>query len=247
MQEELVRKEQLAAVGELSAVIAHEVRNPLAIMKNAAAGLRRSALADDDRTTLVDILDEETDRLNRLVRDLLAYARPVTLKGNPVDVGEIVQESIEAGTRGKEIHGVSIELSLSNGPRTVHCDRELLVRALANVVENALQAMPAGGMLSVESSDASVSGRPAISLVFRDTGEGMDTLVRTKARDPFFTTRATGTGLGLAIVERVVRTHGGRIEIESTAGEGTKVSVLLPVRGPVLPSTSVAVPKAVGA
>ena len=232
MQEELVRKEQLAAVGELSAVIAHEVRNPLAIMKNAAAGLRRSSLADQDRATLVDILDEEADRLNRLVRDLLAYARPVTLRGTPVDVTQIVQESVDTAMRGREIEGVTVELRLDEGPRTVHCDRELLVRALANVVENALQAMPAGGRLTVESSDAAIGPRAAISLVFHDTGEGMDTLVRSKARDPFFTTRPSGTGLGLAIVERVIRSHGGEVSIESRYGSGTTVSIALPVDRP---------------
>jgi signal transduction histidine kinase len=232
IQEELVRKEQLAAVGELSAVIAHEVRNPLAIMKNAVSGLRRVTLGDADRATLLEILDEEADRLNRLVHDLLAYARPVTLRGQPAEVGELVQDVVHAAASGGASHAVEVRIDLSDGPPTVHCDRDLLGRALSNVVENALQAMPAGGTLTVTSHAAALHGRDAIALLFRDTGEGMDTLVRSKARDPFFTTRASGTGLGLAIVERVIRSHGGELNIESRYGSGTIVEVILPLERP---------------
>src|SRR5690606_11573366 len=101
-QEELVRKEQLAAVGELSAVIAHEVRNPLAIIKNAVSSLRRPTLRPSDRGVLLGILDEEVDRLNRLVRDLLAYARPVEPRGQPVDLERIVEETVKTALTGHE-------------------------------------------------------------------------------------------------------------------------------------------------
>lgn len=230
MQQELVRKEQLAAVGELSAVVAHEVRNPLAVMKNSVSGLRRTAIASPDRGLLLDIVDEEADRLGRLVNDLLSYARPVAPRGDPVELSELVRDCLGAATRHRIPDDIEVELELE-GPAMVHCDRDLLARALTNVVDNALQAMPGGGTLTIRSLAAELDGRPAVSLEVRDTGEGMDTLVRSKARDPFFTTRPAGTGLGLAIVERVIRAHGGELRIESRYGSGTAVQVLVPVQG----------------
>ena len=101
--------------------------------------------------------------------------------------------------------------------------------AFVNVIENALQAMPDGGCLSLRARELHDGSRDCVAVDIGDTGEGMDTVVRAKARDPFFTTRPTGTGLGLAIVERVMRNHGGRIEIESSHGEGTTVSLVLPL------------------
>lgn len=227
-QERLVRKEQLAAVGELSAVIAHEVRNPLAVIKNSVSGLRRRVVSDADRATLLDILDEETDRLNRLVHDLLAYAQPVVPKGRALVVRDLVRRVVERARSGIP-HADSVTFEwLLEGPDTVHGDPELLRHALVNVVENALQAMPAGGTLTIRSEAAVLGGKDAVALSFSDTGEGMDTIVRAKARNPFFTTRPSGTGLGLAIVDRVVRNHGGRVEIDSKHGEGTTIRLVLP-------------------
>lgn len=233
-QERLVRKEQLAAVGELSAVIAHEVRNPLAVIKNSVSGLRRRALSEEDRATLLSILDEETDRLNRLVHDLLAYAQPVVPQGRELVLRELVRRAVERA-RTSVPHAAAVEtVFVLEGPETVFGDPELLRHALVNVVENALQAMPGGGTLTVESATTTLGERPAVALSFSDTGEGMDTLVRAKARDPFFTTRPSGTGLGLAIVERVVRNHGGFLDIESRHGAGTTIRFVLPCERPSL-------------
>ena len=228
-QEELVRKEQLAAVGELSAVIAHEVRNPLAILKNAVSSLRRPTLTTVDRGVLLTILDEETDRLNRLVRDLLAYARPVAPRGAPVELEPLVTQAFEIASGGRR-EGGEVELAIALGPgvHAVLGDAELLRHAIINVMDNALQAMSAGGRLRVEARPSELEGRPAIALAFADSGEGMDTLVRAKALDPFFTTRPAGTGLGLAIVDRVVKNHGGTLAIESQPGAGTTVTLTLP-------------------
>src|SRR5690606_22092575 len=107
-------------------------------------------------------------------------------------------------------------------------DEALLRHALINIVDNALQAMPMGGTLTIRCKNTVFEGRPSVAVEFHDTGEGMDTLVRSKARDPFFTTRQTGTGLGLAIVDRVARVHGGRVEIESRHGLGSTVSFIVP-------------------
>ncbi len=240
-QQALVKKEQLAAVGELSAVIAHEVRNPLAIIKNAVSGLRRKELRPDDGETLLAILDEETDRLNRLINDLLAYARPISPEhGEPVDMRRLVMHAVELAAGGsRDISHIEIELELENEVAEVEGAEALLRHALINIVDNALQAMPLGGTLTVSCRDTEVEGRPCVAVEFHDTGEGMDTIVRSRARDPFFTTRQTGTGLGLAIVDRVARAHGGSVSLESRHGQGTMVSFLVPRdRSSIAPPTS---------
>lgn len=235
-QERLVRREQLAAVGELSAVIAHEVRNPLAIIKNAVSGLRRRGAANADRATLINILDEEIDRLQRLVKDLLAFAQPVVPKWREFIVADLVRRVVERVQRSVSHSSlVSVEWCF-DGPETAHGDPELLRHALVNVVENAFQAMPNGGTLSVRASEADICGQPAVVVAFSDTGGGMDSVVRAKARDPFFTTRPSGTGLGLAIVDRVLRSHGGRVEIESRHGEGTTIRLVILRKGTSLAS-----------
>ncbi|MET0339825.1 MAG: ATP-binding protein [Polyangiales bacterium] len=230
-QEQLLRREQLATMGELSAVIAHEVRNPLAIIKNAVSSLHRPALRDADRQVLLKILDEEADRLNRLVGDLLAYARPVTPQRQTVHVEDLVRGAVELARAAQQREGsVTFDLQLGEA-HTIEGDPDLLRQALVNVAENALQAMPDGGTLTVRTHDAALDTAAAVAISIRDTGEGMDTLVRSKATVPFFTTRPTGTGLGLAIVHRLVLSHGGKVQIESSYGSGTTVSILLPVRG----------------
>lgn len=228
-EEELVHKEQLAAVGELSAVIAHEVRNPLAVIKNSVSGLRRPTLGEGDRETLLSILDEEVDRLDRLVNDLLAYARPVAPQNREVSLEKLVHRSVDLARRAQpQATDVEVVVDCKDGPSTVRGDPDLLRNAFVNIVENALQAMTRGGKLAVRARSIPLEGSAGVRIDFRDTGEGMQTAVREKARDPFYTTRPTGTGLGLAIVERVLRTHGGRVEIESRHHHGTTVSVFLP-------------------
>ncbi|HEX6240469.1 MAG TPA: ATP-binding protein [Polyangiales bacterium] len=231
-QEQLLRKEQLATMGELSAVIAHEVRNPLAIIKNAVSGLHRPTLRDSDRQVLLKILDEEADRLNRLVGDLLAYARPVTPQRQSVQVEDLVRGAVELARAAQQRDDqVGIEVVLEE-QHTIQGDPDLLRQALVNVAENAIQAMPDGGTLTVRTYGTLIEGLPAVAIAVRDTGEGMDTLVRSKATDPFFTTRPTGTGLGLAIVHRLVHSHGGKVQIESSYGTGTTVTLILPEQPP---------------
>ena len=226
---ELVRREQLAAVGELSTVIAHEVRNPLAIIRNAVSMLRKPGLAARDSDEMLGVLDQESNRLNRLVQDLLAYTGPGALVPVQVSVEHVVRE---AAARARDGHprGSDFELRIdcADGVATIAGDPVLLRHAVINLVENAIQAMRPGGTLRIECRTATLEGAPAVAIQFHDDGEGMNAEVRDRARTPFFTTRATGTGLGLAIVERVVRLHGGTVEFESGAGRGTTVTLLIP-------------------
>jgi signal transduction histidine kinase len=229
-QEALVRSEQLAAVGELSAVIAHEIRNPLAILKNAATSLSHERIAEMDRETLLTILDQEADRLNRLVNDLLAYASPLVPDAQPVDAVELVQRAADLALESHGAHArlFRVHIVASPPPGSVWGDPALLRHALVNIVDNAVIAMPSGGTITITVRDVERNGRPFVAIAFADEGEGMDTLVRKRARDVFFTTRSTGTGLGLAIVDRVARVHRGHVDIDSHEGQGTTVTIFLP-------------------
>lgn len=231
-QDELVRKEQLAAVGELSAVVAHEVRNPLAIISNAVATLRRPGVGDEDRETLLGILDEESTRLNRLVGDLLRYARPINLERQPVALREIVERAMTLAAG----HGdLAAELVEPEPVEKVSADPNLLRQVFDNLIDNAIQAMSSGGVLTVTLVNLELDGVRGVEVQIQDTGEGMDTEVRARALDPFFTTRPSGTGLGLAIVARIVDSHGGVLRIKSKAGTGTVMHVFLPVSGELAP------------
>jgi signal transduction histidine kinase len=224
-QEELVRKEQLAVVGELAAVIAHEVRNPLAIIANAVSGLRKATISRSDQETLLTILDEETSRLNRLVTDLLRYARPVNLQRQHIPLAELLDRSL---TLLKQRKPVNVEFKVEATEARIWGDSNLLRQVFDNLIDNAVQAMGHTGTLTVRVRPMTDEGADGLAVDIIDTGEGMDTQVRSRARDPFFTTRPSGTGLGLAIVDRIVDAHGGRFLIESRAGEGTTVTVFLP-------------------
>jgi signal transduction histidine kinase len=246
-QRELTRKEQLAAVGELAAVIAHEVRNPLAIISNAVASLGRREIGHEDRETLLAILKEEASRLNRLVGDLLRYARPVSVQRQLISVRDII-DRILTSTPLRET--VNVEVHAMGDLHSIWGDPGLLRQVFDNLIENAVQAMggsaegvvaggPAVGSrtLSITLRTAKRDSVEGIHVEVRDTGEGMDPVVRLRAKDPFFTTRPSGTGLGLAIVDRIVEAHDGEISIASRAGAGTTVSVFLPIGAPVPPSS----------
>jgi signal transduction histidine kinase len=226
----LVRKEQLAAVGELAAVIAHEIRNPLTILKNAASGLSRESVGEADRETLLTILDQEADRLNHLVSDLIAYASPLVPDTSPVDVVMLVrsaaQLAIESHPEREDIRAV---VRGQPQPTTAWADPALLRHAVINIVDNAILAMPSGGDVTIDIQEVARPHGPCVAIAFTDEGEGMNTLVRQRARDVFFTTRSGGTGLGLAIVDRVARAHRGSVEIESREGQGTTVTLYVPV------------------
>ncbi len=233
-QETLSSREQLAAVGELAAVVAHEVRNPLAILGNAVAGLRKESIAPADRATLLEIIDSEATRLNRIVTDLLSFSRPVTLQRGHVPLNDLIDRALKlVSSRAR----VNVDLQMLLPSARVWGDSNLLRQVFDNLIDNAIQAMESGGTLTVRVRSVADRDDEGIAVDIIDTGEGMDAAVRTRAKDPFFTTRPSGTGLGLAIVDRIVDAHGGRLEIDSRAGEGTKVTVHLPTGSTEPPSS----------
>jgi signal transduction histidine kinase len=224
-QEELVQKARLAALGEMSAVVAHEVRNPVAIIFNAIATLRKSK---EPPEPLFDIVQEEAERLKRMVTDLLEFARPQSLVVVEADIHPIVESALEAVRLAMKDVAVAIEVNLPEDLPRVACDERLLRQALINLISNALQAPDRRGAVEVV---ARVDER-ALALGVIDHGRGVSEEVASRIFVPFFTTRPTGTGLGLPVVRRIAEAHGGEVRLVTTPGGGATFEMWLPIAGP---------------
>jgi signal transduction histidine kinase len=230
-QADLVDRERLAALGELSASIAHEVRNPLGVIFNSLGSLRKILKPEGDVALLLGIVGEEADRLNRMVGDLLDYSRPVRPALQPLQLSALLAEAVAATRQQAGASGALIEtqVKVEAGVATLRADARLLRQALVNLFLNAFQAMPRGGRLVIEARRGQLLGAPAADLCISDTGPGVAPEARAKIWQPFFTTKATGTGLGLAVVKRIVEGHGGRIELAG-ADRGAEFRLLVPLR-----------------
>jgi signal transduction histidine kinase len=223
-QERLVRGERLAALGELAAVVAHEVRNPLGVIFNSLGSLRRLLRPNGDAKVLLDIVGEEADRLNRIVGDLLDFARPSTLELRFEPLERVVEEAIGAALSQRP-SGIELTRHVDPALPRVAIDARLVRQAVLNLAVNAVQAMPHGGRLTIRTrrdGDAAV-------LEVEDDGVGMAPEVAARMFEPFFTTKASGTGLGLAVVKRIVEEHGGAIAVRSEPGNGTVFALRFPL------------------
>jgi signal transduction histidine kinase len=228
-QREAAQRERLSSLGRLSAVIAHEIRNPLMIIKTTLRTLRRQEISRPDFQTAVDDIDGEVTRLNRLVSEVLDFARPLTFELSRVDLNALCADAVKAVWTGST--GPPVRLDLSPAVPSLETDGERLRLALVNVLMNARQAVEAGA----GTAGASVAlttreihpGR--ISIAVRDTGAGIPADDLPRIFDPFFTTRASGTGLGLALTRNIIEGLGGSITVNSARGAGTDVLIELPV------------------
>lgn len=234
---EMVKRERLAALGELSAIVAHEVRNPLGVIYNAVTSLRRLLKVEGDPAMLLNILSEESDRLNRMVADLLDYTRPREPILQPEELGRVVQDALEAARvqGGPDAESVALEVETEPNLPPVHMDRRLIRQALVNVAVNAFQAMPQGGVVKVRARREQTGGREQLRIDVSDQGMGIPTELLHRVFEPFFTTKAQGTGLGLAVVKRILEEHRGEIAVDSAPGRGTTFIFRLPLLPPTLP------------
>jgi len=232
-QREASQKERLSSLGRLSTVVAHEIRNPLMIIKAALRSLKSPEVTPDDVKAAVSDIDEEVARLNRIVSEVLDFARPIKFDLTTVDINALCADAAHATASDDD--GIRIQLDLEERLPAVTTDGERLRIALVNILSNAQHA--AGGAAGLEpGKDAEFvrlrtrrQGADRIAIEVRDHGTGIAPDDLPRVFDPYFTTRRTGTGLGLAISRNIVEGLGGVITVSSQKGRGTEVRIELPL------------------
>ncbi len=224
IREELNRRESLAAIGEMAAAVAHEIKNPLAGIGGAVQVLGRGFKAEDPRAEVVQEIQRQVRRLDETIRDLLTFARPPRPRPAPLDLKELCERILRALAEEPDLKGHRIELVVPHGT-LVRADPQLLENILVNLLLNAGQALGTrSGRIRVGATDQ--ADKTLITVA--DDGPGIPEDVLPRLFKPFFTTRAQGTGLGLAVVHKFVLAMGGRIEVKTGPGQGATFVVVLP-------------------
>ncbi len=226
-QQELVRVEKLAAIGELAAGVAHEINNPLAIIRGNAELLQMSLPDDSSQQEEIGIISRQVGRMERIVANLLRFARQERKRIGPAPVNTILDEILAQVGHQIPLEGYTLEKRFCGGELVILADGDQLRQVFTNIVVNGLQAMPAGGTLSVTTrADAA---RGVCEVMICDSGVGIPAENLGQIFNPFFTTRGDGTGLGLSVSYGIVRDHGGDIVVESSPGKGSCFRVTLPL------------------
>ena len=223
-QEQLIRSDRLATVGELAAGLAHELRNPLAGISGVLRVLASQLPLEDTTRALLTDVQAQTARMDKTLTDLLQHARPAAPAMVGLDINGLLEQSLRFLPRGN----IEIVRQFDESLPALPADSSLLHQAFLNVMVNARQAMPRGGRLTLRTQLDETDGR-TIHVLISDTGVGIAPEHLGRVFQPFFTTKTRGTGLGLAIAARVVAQHGGRIAVESEPGRGTTFTIALPV------------------
>ncbi|MHB0912394.1 MAG: GAF domain-containing protein [Armatimonadota bacterium] len=227
MENEMRRVSELAAIGQLAANIAHEIRNPLSSIKGAAQYLHREYEDHAALAEFLDIIIDEVNVLNGITTDFLDFARPSNLNLAMIGMAELVEKTLQFMHPEIESRGIVLEKETEDDMPKIYADERQLEEAFRNIILNALHAMPKGGTLSVHAGRS----RRGVAVTIADTGVGIPDGELSQIFVPFFTTKPKGTGLGLSIVKKIVDNHGGRVWAESTPGEGAKFIISLPVCG----------------
>ena len=227
------RSERLAALGQLTAGLAHEIRNPLGTMKASAEMLlERLSQENELALELAGYISSEVDRTNSLITRFLEFARPVQLRLAPTDLNALTDSAIDQLAHQTPSAAPRIHRNYDPGIPLVQADGELLERVIFNLINNALQASPEGATITVKTLAA--PGRVELAVI--DRGSGVKPEHREQIFNPFFTTKPSGVGLGLAITAKIVDEHGGHISLNSEPGRGSTFVVSLPLAPPALSS-----------
>jgi len=224
LQERMNQHKRLTAMGEMAASLAHQIRTPLSSALLYLSHLRQPVLDDDKRLRFADKVTESVRHLEKLVSDMLIFAKGEMGGGERVPVSELIDSVIHNIDAELDRTHTQLELADEAGDTQVRCNRDILISALINLAHNAMQAMGEGGTLTLSSR---VDG-PWVDIVIEDNGPGIDEQTQARIFEPFYTTRANGTGLGLAVVQAVARAHQGELWLDSRLGEGSRFGIRLP-------------------
>jgi two-component system sensor histidine kinase HydH len=224
--ERMKRAERIYALAQLSAGLAHEIRTPLASLEGAAALVQRETQSEERRREFLDIIQKESQRLNRLLTSFLEFARPRQPDLQRVEVGEVLDSVILLVRHAGDTSPLELRKQIEPGLPMLECDPEQLKQVLLNLVTNASQAMPHGGTVLLEAHHSGTS----INIDVHDQGGGIDQENPERIFDPFFTTKESGTGLGLSVAHQIVSQHAGTMTILRNTAQGVTVRVSLPLK-----------------
>jgi signal transduction histidine kinase len=224
-QAQLLRAERLATIGEMAAHVAHEIKNPLTSMGGLVRLLQKKAHKAEKTQEIAAVVLQEVERLERILGNLLDLRRDRPIKYKSLQPHNLLKETVGLLAPELEKASVSVHWDLSKDLPRIPADEDRMKQVLLNLCTNAIQAMPAGGVLTLRT----LTGPDCVVLEITDTGEGIPPEQLNRVFTPFYTTKKQGTGLGLAICEKLVRDHGGRIEVQSRPGQGTTFHLELPL------------------
>ncbi|MCG2739981.1 MAG: ATP-binding protein [Syntrophaceae bacterium] len=225
LEEEVARSRRLASLGNLAAGVAHEIRNPLSSIKGFATWFRERYRDNPEERETADVMIREVDRLNRVITQLLEFARPLTMHRVPTPLHALIRHALKMVEGEAQAKRITVETDISPEVNEIPLDADRMTQVLLNLFQNAITAMEAGGVLRISLDWRDEKG---VRITVADTGIGIPKEALSRVFDPYFTTRPSGTGLGLAIVHKIVEAHGGEIRLESEPGRGTTATVLLP-------------------
>ena len=227
-QKELERTQRMATLGELAEAIAHEIRNPLAGVSAAVKIIREGLEKDDPRAKVFEEIHFQTDRIEKIVSNLLQFARKSTPKFSLLDIHEMIERTLQLFPFQFQNQRINLEREFQSNLPGIHGDPDQIQQVLMNIILNSIQSMPDGGKLRFKTLLRPEEGMVHLAIV--DTGKGIPEEAIPKIFKPFYSTKPKGAGLGLAIAEKIIHEHGGKVAILSKVGVGTTVEISLPTK-----------------
>ena len=237
-QDEVLRSEKLASVGKLAAGVAHEIGNPIGIILGYIDILRNNMNQQEENYDILKRVENEIMRIDKIIRELLCFSRPRKVSLHPIHVNSLIEEATSLISHQKSFHSIELELGLQEGLPLIMGDEQQFQQVIINLLINAMNAMPEGGRLIINSERYSDVEDPShtslnqsgVKISIKDTGIGIPGENINEIFDPFFTTKdpGKGTGLGLSVSLRIIESFGGKISVESSPGEGTEFTIKIP-------------------
>jgi len=226
-EESLRQAEHLAFLGKMAAVLAHEIRNPLGIIRGTADVLR-SKYKQSDQEELFDYIPSEVNRINALIENFLTYTKQPQLERHSLNIRKFILDLLRQLSISDSQMEIHFETSFQNQNLMIQADQNALKQVFLNILQNAIQASQKGNTIKIQQTILRRKGKSWVEIMIEDQGSGIEGDPE-RVFEPFYTTKSTGTGLGMPISKKIIESHGGRISIESEPGKGTRVKIILPI------------------